>query len=145
MASNVDKVDIHDVLERHQVHYEVHPYYVATPIGQRVQAGFDVDLYGTLETWHLPLFGSEEGHGVVHYFESVAQETQLEVGHQCTVEIIADSDSLTLDPQHHFRPQAMLRIRISHDRGLDQPKGPAEEQALQAIRERLYELKVREA
>ena len=145
MASNVGKVDIHDVLERHRVHYEVRPYYVAPPTGQRMQAGFDVDLYGTLETWHLPLYDSEEGHEIVHYFETVAQEVQSEVGHQCTVEVIADSDSLTLDPQHHFRPQAMLKMRIGHDRGLDQPKGPAEEQALQAIRERLHELKVREA
>jgi hypothetical protein len=38
----------------------------------------------------------------------------------------------------------MLRIRISHDRGLDQPEGPAEEQALRAILESLRELKVRQ-
>ena len=145
MASNIGRVDILDVLERRQVRYEVHPYYVASPKGQRVQAGFDVDLYGTLETWHLPLYGGEEGHGIVQYFESIAQEIQLKVGHQCTVGIIADPDSLTLDAQHHFRPQGMLRIQISHDRGLDQPKGPAEEQALEAIRERLHELKVKEA
>jgi len=77
MASNIGKMDIHDVLERHQVRYEVHPYYVASPKGQRVQAGFDVDLYGTLETWHLPLYGGEEGHGIVQYFESIAQEIQF--------------------------------------------------------------------
>ena len=145
MAIDIGKLDIHEVLERHQVRYEVHPYYIASPIGQRVQTGYDVDLYGTLESWHLPLYVSQEGHSVVDYFESLADEIQLKVGHQCTIEIIADSDSLTLDAQHHFRPQAMLRIQIGHDRGLDQPKGPAEEQALQAIRERLHELKVREA
>ena len=145
MASDVRRVDIHDVLERHQVRYEIRPYYVAPRMEQKVQAGFDVNLYGTLETWHLPLYHSGEGRGIVEYFESVAQEIQQKVGHQCTLEIIRDSDSLILDPQHHFRPQAMLRIRISHDRGVDQPEGPTEEQALKAIRETLHELKVREA
>ena len=91
-----------------------------------------------------PLYGNEEGRGIVEYFESVAQEIQLRVGHLCTVEILPESDSLILDPQHHFRPQAMLTIRISHDRGLDQPAGPAEEQALKAIRETLRELEVKE-
>jgi len=142
MATNVSKVDIHDVLERHQVRYEVHPYYVAPLSGKRVQAGFVVDLYGTLETWHLPLYQSDEGQIVVEYLESLAQEIQSRVGNDCTLEIIRDSDSLTLDPQHHFRPQAMLRIRISHERGLDQPEGPTEEQALKAILETLHELKV---
>jgi hypothetical protein len=145
MSSNISKVDIPDVLQRHQARYEVHSFYVASPSGKKVQAGFDVDLYGNLETWHLPLYSSEEGHRVVDYFESVAQEIQSNVGHDCTVEVIRDSDSLILDTQHHFRPEAMLRIRISHDRGLDQPAGPAEEQALNAIRETLHELKVREA
>ena len=144
MSSDVHRVDIHDVLERHQVRYEVHPYYVAPASGKRVQAGFDVDLYGTLESWHLPLYQSEEGQRVVEYLESLTQEVQSKVGNDCTLEVIRDSDSLTLDPQHHFRPQAMLRIRISHDRGLDQPEGPAEEQALKAILESLRELKVRQ-
>jgi hypothetical protein len=144
MSSDVHRVDIHDVLERHQVRYEVRPYYVAPRTEQKVQAGFDVNLYGTLATWRLPLYGSEEGRGIVEYFESVARKIQSKVGHLCTVEIIPESDSLILDPQHHFRPQAMLRIRISHDRGLDQPGGPAEEQALKAIRETLRELEVNE-
>jgi formate hydrogenlyase transcriptional activator len=41
-----------------------------------------------------------------------------------TMEVIAYADSVVLDTNQHFRPQAMLRIRISHARGLDQPEGP---------------------
>jgi hypothetical protein len=38
-----------------------------------------------------------------------------------------------------------LRIRINHCRGLDQPEGPAEEQALTAIRDVLHRLEIRQA
>jgi len=152
MASDVREVDIHEVLERHQVRYEVRPYYVvldqrpvdAPPIQQRVQAGFDVDLYGTLEKEELPLFQSEGARRVVDYFETIAKEIQLKVGHKCTIEIMPFIDSLVLDTHQHFQPQAMLRIRISHARGLDQPEGSPEEQALITIQGRLRELKVRE-
>jgi len=144
MASDVGKLNIHDVLQRRQARYEIHPYYVASPGGRKVQAGFDVDLYGTVETWHLPLSDSEEGRGVLDYFVSVARETNLKVGRQCLVEVVPEADSLTLDTQHHFRPLAMLRIRISHDRGLDQPGGVAEEQALKVIQQTLRELEVKE-
>jgi hypothetical protein len=152
MASDVREADIHEVLERHHTRYEVRPYYAeldqpsagARPAEQRIQAGFDVDLYGTLETMQLPLFGSKEGRMVVNYFETIAQRIQSKIGQHCTIEVIADTDSLVLDTHQHFRPEAMLRIRISHARGLDQPEGPSEEQALKAIQETLHELEVDE-
>jgi hypothetical protein len=146
MTGDVRKVDIHDVLERHQVRYEVRPYFVASFTQRTVPAGFDVDLYGTLEKMQLPLFQSDEGRRVVDYFQTVAQEIQSKAeGYRTTIEVMPASDSLVLDTQHHFRPQAMLKIRITHDRGLDQPAGPAEEQALKAIRETLHQLKVTES
>jgi hypothetical protein len=57
MATDVHKADIHDVLERYHVRYEVRPYYVvldqrpagAPSVERRIQAGFNVDLYATLE------------------------------------------------------------------------------------------------
>jgi hypothetical protein len=117
----------------------------APPVEQKVQAGFDVHLYGAVEKEQLPLYRNEEGHKVVAYFEAVAQEIQSKAGQQCTVEAIPYTDSLVLDTTQHFRPQAVLTIRISHDRGLDQPAGPSEEQALGAIRETLHKLEIREA
>jgi hypothetical protein len=153
MTTDFHPADIHEVLARHQVRYEVRPYYVildqrpagAPPIEQKVLAGFDVDLYGVLEKEQLPLYHSEEGSTVLNYFESVAQEIQSNAGQHCTVEVIPCTDSLVLDTNQHFRAQATLRIRISHNRGLDQPEGPSEEQALEAIRETLRKLDVKES
>jgi hypothetical protein len=153
MASDVREANIHEVLEQHQARYEVRPYYVvldqrspgAPPTDQRVQAGFDVDLYGTLEKEQFPLFRSEGARMVVDYLQAVAKEIQPKTGHYCTIEVIPYEDSVVLDTHQQFRPQAMLRIRISHARGLDQPEGPPEEQALVEIRQSLHELGVKEA
>jgi hypothetical protein len=153
MTTDFHPADIHELLARHQVRYEVRPYYVvldqrpagAPPIEQKVLAGFDVDLYGVLEKEQFSLYRSEEGSTVLNYFEAVAQEIQSKAGQHCTVEVIPSTDSLVLDTTQHFRPEAQLRIRISHDRGLDQPEGPSEEQALEAIRETLRKLDVKEA
>ena len=76
----------------------------------------------------------------MRYFEALGC-----VGQQYTIEIIPYVDSLVLDTHEHFQPEVMLRIRISHGRGLDQPEGPPEEKALNAIRETLHELEVRQA
>jgi hypothetical protein len=151
MAIDVGQAEVQGVFQRHRVRYEVCPYYVllerrppgAPSVSQRIQAGFDVDLFGTLDKMEVPRLLREEGDIVFGYFEAVAREVQSQVGHGCTVEIIGYPDSLVLDS--HFQPQAMVRIRISHSRGLDQSEGMAEEQALNAIRDKLHALGPRES
>jgi hypothetical protein len=151
MAIHVPTVDIHELLEPYHVHYEVFPYYVMSeqfpvggpPVIERVQAGFDVNLYAVLETARFPLLHSDAAHRVINFLESAGQEIQSTAGNHCTVEVIPCTDSAVLDAQEHFQPQEMLRIRISHARGLDRPEGPAEELALKATEELLHELGIR--
>jgi hypothetical protein len=149
MASDIHEADVRELIQRHHAHYEVCPYYVlfderpegAPPVQRRIQAGFDVDLYGTLEREELPLAtGNPRARMVVEYFEAAAREVQERIGQHCTVEVIQFADSLFPDTHEHFRPQAMLRIRISHARGLDQPAGPAEEQAKEAVEAAMREI-----
>ena len=154
MERNIREVDVHEVLKRHDARYEVRPCYqmfdlhpVGSPaIAQRVHSGFDVDLYGTLlEKEHLPLYEIEGAGTVLDYFAKVARDIQSGIGQHCRVRVITYSDSLVLDTGHDLRPEILLRIRIAHTRGLDQAEGPAEEHALEAIRQVLRELDVREA
>jgi hypothetical protein len=152
MASDVRETDVQQVFERHHVRYEVSPYYVvldlrvvgAPPVERKVQAGFDVNVYGTLivKEQFLP-YHTDEARMVVDYFEKAAREIQSRVGQNCTIEVTPCADSVVLDTQQHLQPQVMLQIRISHTRGLDQAQGPSEEQALEAIRETLRELGAR--
>lgn len=150
MAIDVGQADVDRVFRRYHATYEVRPYYVlleqrppgAPSIEKRIHAGFDVDLFGTLEKAEMPSVLKEEGDLVIGYFETLAREVQSEVAQNCTVEVIRYPDSLVFDPR--LQPQAMIRIRISHSRGVDQTEGPAEERALQAIRAKLQELGTKE-
>jgi hypothetical protein len=152
MASDVHEADVQEILAQHHTRYEVRPYYVvlderpvdAPHTEQKVHAGFDVDLYGTVDKEVLPLYQSDAARTTVDYLEAAAKKIQTDVGKQCTIEVISYADSLILDTQQHCQPEVMLRIRISHTRGVAQPAGPAEEQALNAIREALHDLRVKE-
>lgn len=151
MANEVGQADAHALLEQYRVRYEVHPYYVvweqrpggASPLVQRIRAGFDIDLSGTVDKMELPDLHSEEYGTVVRYFQEVAREVQSNIGRLCTVGVVSYRDSLVLETREHLQPKAMLTIRISHCRSLDQPAGPAEEQALNAVLKRLNGLGVR--
>lgn len=147
MASEVREVDLPGILERHQVRYEVRAYYVVSEPGtsHRIQAGFDVFLYGILNRMVLPLYGDEEGRKVVDYFQTAVQQIQSKCAKEhTTIEVMPYEDSLILDTHQHFQPEAVLQIRISHDRGLGQPAGPSEDQALDELREVLHELNVKQ-
>jgi hypothetical protein len=115
------------------------------PTEQRVQAGFTVDLYAALEKCQVPLFDTGDARMAVEYFNALAHRIQAAAGNNCAVEVIPCEGSLVLDAHEHFQPEAMLQIRVSHDRGLDQPAGTAEEMALKAIREAVHELGIRES
>jgi len=146
--------DLLELMERRHVHYEVSPYYVllderpsgAPPIQRRVEAGFDVDLYGSIEKGQLPHFDrrDEQIRLALEYFEDAAREIQEKIGGHVEIEIIPFAGSVVLDTHEHLKPEAMLRIRITHSRGLAEPEGQPEEQALHEICQKLHELGVRE-
>jgi hypothetical protein len=60
----------------------------------------------------------------------------------CAIQIIPFETTLILDTRDHLQPQALLRIRITHCRGLDQPAGPAEARTLKDVEEKLQALGV---
>jgi hypothetical protein len=61
----------------------------------------------------------------------------------CAIQIIPFETTLILDTRHHLQPQALLRIRITHCRGLDQPASPLEALTLKDVEEKLLALGVR--
>jgi hypothetical protein len=154
MASDIRETEVHEILEQHHVWYEVCPYHVllerrpvgGPPLDQRIPAGFDVDLYGAVEKMELPFPHREEGLKVAEYFRTVTREIQAETEkHGTQIEVLPEANSLALDTHQNLGPEALLRIRISHGRGLDQPGGPFEEQALRGIQEMLHALGVKRA
>jgi hypothetical protein len=150
MTPDVGSTDLHEFLAGHRVWYEFRPHYVVVdqrppggpPVRRMLQAGFDVDLYAEFQIEQFGLDHDQKAHEVRSYFESVAKEIETQVGQQCTVEIMPYRDMVILDTHDHFQPEAMLQIQIGHCRGMDQPSGAPEEQALHLLQDKLHNLAV---
>jgi hypothetical protein len=147
-APSTFDVEVRRVIEDHQAFYEVTPYYVlfeqrppgGPPQSRRIQAGFDVDVFGVKGPAPSP---SREYELVYQVLSRLAEAIQSHAGNGCSIEVISLASTVIVDPRLHFQPEATLRIRIAHFRGLDQPAGPAEDQALQELLEQLKSLGVK--
>jgi hypothetical protein len=138
--------EIRRLIDQLHIFYEVSPYYVvneihknnAVTIRQNVRAGFDIDLYGAGTGTGLKLSpDSEQAHLTLYDLERVARAITPRAADSQRIEILPGDGALYLDADHHFRPEAMVRIHITHSRGIDQPAGPFEARTLDAVQEQL--------
>lgn len=133
--------NIHELIEQHHAFYEVLPYYIVQEdrthkATTRIQAGFDIDVYG-LKPSHEQHPGRDYVLGYVAV-EKLVETILLNTGEACSVEVIPFPSTVFLDTRRQFQEQGMLRIRITHKHL--QPAGEPEERALQEIKERLRDL-----
>lgn len=139
--------DTAELIEQHHPYFEVLPYYVLVeshpngspqPATRRVHAGFDVDIYGDragskpVPTGDYSLAQS--------LLDDLAHTVSAHADSACSVEVIPSAETTFFDMRRHFQPEARLRLRISHQRGLDQPAGQPEQAILKEIKERLHAL-----
>lgn len=138
--------NVREIIEFHHCFCEVSPYYILSedrPVKgavsvRRVHAGFDLDIYGVkmsrqpdppAEYW-IVYTKLKEGVDVVRH----------ENNHACSIEVIPFGSTIVLDTRDHLQPMAMLRIRITHYRGIHEPAGAAEQEALKAVEAQLSNL-----
>jgi hypothetical protein len=137
------------VIKKHHAFYEVSPYYVLIEqrhgsipsMTRRVQAGFDVDIYGVSIKNALTLPGPDPAYALGY---SELQKLAKELSHDtsCSLEVIPFPSTAVIDSRNQAQVEGMLRIRISHWRGLDQPADLPEQQALEKVENRLHGLGV---
>ena len=131
-----------ELLMRHSARYEVSPYFVmldvrtfGLPSTQRkIHAGFDLSLYGN--GFHDPpmhSIGNGELRATLSELSAACRDVVSQAKEGCMIEIIPFEATLVLDVKRHFEPEALVRIRITHSRGLDQPAGASEEKALAEV------------
>ena len=139
-------------LIRRRARYEVSQYFVVLddrtygrpPIQRRIPAGFDLDLYAA---------GPDHG-SVLSFQNGELRKTADELSAACaeavahgseasTIEIIPFEGTLVLNVQEHFEPEVLVRIGITHSRGLDRPAGASEDKARAGVEERLKALGVK--
>jgi len=141
--------DLGQLVKEHQAFYEVTPYYLVLqenpgkfpPKNRIIQAGFDVDIHG-VNTNKEPLLPGPDyalGYAEVQRF---AEEISRHITDSCSLEVIAFPEQVVFGGPSHTQPEGMLRLRISHGRGLDQPAGPQEDQALKEVEHQLRALGV---
>jgi len=139
------------LIEKHKISYEVLPYYVLLderPAGKpaihkMIQAGFDIDLYAAGPEGPIGTeAGNEELRAIEADLRRVAREIVPQAYSPDEIETTPFENSVILDVHRNLRPEAALRIRITHYRGLAQPEGPIEEGILAGIRRRLRQLGV---
>ena len=145
---SADIDSIRELIKRREAFYEVLPYHVVVEerlpghvvTTRRIQAGFDIDVYGDIAMSEL---GSSPVRALGYAaLQNIASATAGQSSDSCSIEVIAFDSTMILDSRRKFRPEGMLRIRITHSRGLDQPSGASEESARRAILRQLHELGV---
>jgi len=58
----------------------------------------------------------------------------------CSIEVISFGSTVFLDAREGLRPEAMLRIRITHAGNLDQPAELPEQHVLEEVEDQLRDL-----
>lgn len=138
--------EVHALIQRHHAFYEVRPYYLVADTreqngasaSRRVQAGFEVDIYGVNFEHKLP--PTAEYSFAYASLQEVVQSILPHTTDFCSLEVVPLPASSVIDARKHMQWLGMLRIRITHARGLEQPAGPPEERALKELEARLQEL-----
>jgi len=142
----------HQLFIRQQVRYEVSPYFVVVddrtygrpPIKRRIPAGFDFDLYAAGPNHGSALsFQNGELRKTLDELCAASAEAIARLSENSRIEIVPFEGTLILNVRSHFEPEALVRIRITHSRGLDQPAAASEDEARTHLEERLRSLGVK--
>ena len=144
MADNISSL-----VQEHHAFYEVSPYYVLLderPLGlpattRTVQAGFNVDVYGVRTEDTEPAMPPPQEYALAYAeLQKLAERVSQHASDSCSVEVIPFSSTAIIDSRNHGQVEAMIRIQISHERGLNQPAGLPEQRALQEVERELKSL-----
>ncbi len=139
--------NIRHLIQEHHAFYEVRPYYVVLEEGhgtpavktRRIQAGFDVDVYGVHTTEDPTLPGPDYALACASLLD-LMKTIALPTTGGCSIEVIPFGSTVFFDTKRHLQPEGMLRVRITNCRGLDQPAGQPEQRALEEIEKELQSL-----
>jgi len=144
--------DIYAVVEEHHAFYEVLPYYVEfeqkhgslPPAAQRIQAGFEVDVYGVNRSKQLVPPGSNPDYALGYAaLKRMAEKISQKTSDSCRLEVIPLPSTAIFDTRDNDNVEGMLQIIISHGRGLDKPFGPPEQFALDEVEKELKSIGVK--
>jgi len=139
--------NLHELIEKYHAYYEVLPYFVQVEeqhgsrknrTKSRIQSGFDVDVHGVSDKDGMEL--PPQPDYLVGYSELKRIADVVSQSSKCAIEVIPFPSAAVIDTSRRFRPQASIRIRISHTGDIEQPAGLPERRALEEIEKHLQSL-----
>lgn len=140
--------NLRSLVKEHHAFYEVLPYYLllaerhgsSSGVTRRVQAGFDVEIYGVNIKNEFKVPGPDPHYALGYaQLQKIVEKVSHRVDHSCCLEVIPFHSTFVLDSRNQA-VEAMIRIRISHCRGVDQPAGLPEQHTLEEIENQLHGL-----
>jgi hypothetical protein len=141
---------LRSLIQEHHAFYEVLPYYVVVDDAngglslttRRVHAGFDVDIYGESPKRELIIPGPDPDYTLGYSeLQKIAEELSRHATDSCSLEVLEFPATVFFDLRRHA-PEALLRIRVSHCRGLNEPAGLPEQRAIEELEKELKSLGV---
>jgi hypothetical protein len=135
--------DIRSLIKEHHAFYTVLPYYFMLeerPVGhpattRRVQAGFDIDIYGVRTKNDTSWTPPPEKYWLAYAeLQRIAENVSQHATDSCLLEVIPSPSTVVFDIR---KLEATFRLRISHGRGLDQPAALPEQRALEEVEKEL--------
>ena len=141
--------DFRTLAKEHHAFYEVSPYYVLLderPVGlpattRTVQAGFNVDVYGVRTEDTEPAMPPPQEYALAYAeLQKLAERVSQHASDSCSLEVIPFPSTAIIDSRDRGKVEATIRIRISHERGLNQPAGSPEKCALEEVERELKSL-----
>ena len=141
---------VQQLIKKYRAFYEILPYHVVaeeghgSPTATRriIQAGFDVDVHGLSNKSELELPPRAEYAIGYTELEKIADAVSHQAN-ESSIEVIPFPATVFFEAREQFRSEAVVRIRISHYRGLARPSGLPEQHALKEVEEQLQALGVR--
>jgi hypothetical protein len=135
---------LQQLVNKYRVFYEVLPYHVVieeahgSPAATRhiIQAGFDVDVHGLSNKDELELPPPDDYASGYAELKKIV-DTAAQDARECSIEVISFPSTVFSEAGENFRSEAVIRIRISHHRGIDQPVGPPEQHVLEELERQL--------
>jgi len=134
--------NLRSLIQEHHAFYEVLPYYIVVDDAngrlslatRMVQAGFDIDIYGERLKKELAMPGQDPDYTLGYSeLKKITEEHSRHATDSCSLEVVEFPSTAFFDLRRQLKPEALLRIRISHCRGLNEPAGLPEQRALEEL------------
>ena len=136
---------LRELVEQHQVCYEVWPELLAIKDDKTLKVGFLLELNGTHghDADHV-LPGCKHCHSTFEDLRQIAEWIMPKEERASYYDIQPFDNALRETPKRSFRSEVVLGMRILHRHGFDQPVDECEEVCLKEMRQKLKELGVHE-